>query len=130
MNEAIELHDSVLATTSNIGEKVVLWLRPGYVHRSPGCAGKDAGSGWHQAATITVFDGSISSDVLLPATISDGSLRIGRQLYDNLIPARGTFEDTIELWLGLSAGESLTVRGARLVVALQGEPVYIEEFNP
>ena len=130
MNEAIELHDSELAAVTFSSGSAVLSLSSAYIHRSTGRPGLDAGSGWSQRATLTFGDTiPIPSLPQLPATISDGFLRIGSTLHSNVIPASGSFEDSIELSIVLTTAEPLTIRAQRVSIQLHGEPSFIESFN-
>ncbi|TCO90988.1 hypothetical protein EV701_109138 [Chthoniobacter flavus] len=66
---------------------------------------------------------------LLPATISDGFLRIGTEHHSNVIPASGTFADVIELSIVLGTSEALTIRGQRIRIQLHDEPSFVENFK-
>ncbi len=131
MNEGIELHDSELAAvTCSDGEAVVL-LSPAYIHRSVGTPCVDAGSGWLQQATLTISSASLSSTpTALPATISEGSLRIASAEHSNVIPANRTFAGAIEFFLVLSTGEAVAIRGQRISIQLHGESSFVENFGP
>ncbi|MDR3404692.1 MAG: hypothetical protein P4L99_19470 [Chthoniobacter sp.] len=128
--KAIELHDSELAAISCVNGATMFSLSPAYVHRSSGRAGRDTGLGWWQEGTLTIAGASISAAIQLPATISDGSLRIAGELHDNCIPAAGTFDGPIELQLLFDTSEKLMIRGERLTVELRGEPSGLEDFSP
>jgi hypothetical protein len=130
LGHVIELHDSELAAVSQIGTSAVLSFAPAYVHESSGKPGVDAGFGWYQPATFTITRASIGSPVQMPVTIAEGSLRIGDTLHQNIVPAAGTFEGSIELSLVLSTEETLTVRGDTLHIELTGEPSVAEDFSP
>ena len=130
MNEAIELHDSELVAATFSGGEAVVSLSPAYIHRSIGQPGTDAGSGLLQPATLTLSSVSLTSEpTRLPATISDGYLRIGSDLHTNIIPASGTFSGAIELSLTLSTAETLTIRARRISIQLHDEPSFVESFN-
>ena len=130
MNEAIELHDSELVAVTFSGGEAVVSLSPAYIHRSIGQPGTDAGSGLLQPATLTLSSVSLTSEpTRLPATISDGYLRIGSDLHTNIIPASGTFSGAIELSLTLSTAETLTIRARRISIQLHDEPSFVESFN-
>ncbi len=130
LNSGIELHDSHLAAISFADGVAVVSLSPVYVHRSVGRPGVDSGSGWLQSATLTLGNASlVSRPVLLPATISEGSLRIGSEAHANLIPAAGIFTGAIELSLVLSHGGPVTIHGQRICIQLHGEPSFVENFD-
>ncbi len=130
MNEGIELHDSELVAVTCSGGEAVVSLSSAYIHRTTGSPGVDSDSGWLQPAMLTISAASLSTTpTLLPATISDGFLRIGSAHHSNVIPASGTFADAIELSLVLSTGEALTIRGQRISIQLHGESSFVESFN-
>jgi hypothetical protein len=131
VNECIELHDSELATISISGGEVVVSFSSAYIHRSTGRPGIDSGTGWLQPATLTLTDALlVSMPVELPATISDGFLRIGSDHHDNGIPASGTFEGAIELSIVLATAEVLAIRGQRISIQLHGTATFVENFDP
>ncbi len=131
MNEGIELHDSVIAAIVVSDTSTVVSFSIAYVHRSHGLAGSDAGSVYIQPATLTFIG---ASPVPLPMDfgeyISDGFLRIDDTVYDNLIPTGGSFEGAIEFSVVLSTAETLTIRAQQVHTQFQGEPRYLEEFEP
>jgi len=129
VNEAIELHDSELATVTFAGASAVVSFRPAYLHRSAGRPACDAGSGWLQPATLVISAASVSARIQLPATVSAGSLRLGAELHENIIPAGGTFAGPIELSLLLTTSESLIIRGDHVTISLEGDPTYLEDVN-
>jgi hypothetical protein len=131
VNEGIELHDSELSAVSFRDGSAVVSLSPAYVHRSSGVPGTDVGSGWSQPATLT-FTGTspVPIPTELPAWVSEGLLRIGDTVHNNLIPSSGSFEGAVEFSIALVTGEALIIRGQRISIQLHGEPSYIEEFKP
>jgi hypothetical protein len=129
VNEAIELHDSELAAVSFRDGCAIVSFRPAYIHHSQGVPGSDPGSGWLQNATLTFSDASPApSPSQLPATVSDGSLRIGDALHTNVIPASGAFDGAIELSITLSTAETFAIRAQHLTIQLQGERRFIDNF--
>ena len=135
MNQEIELHDSELAAISSLGDQIILSFEPAYIHRSLGRPGIDPGTGWTQDVTLTIRGVSAFSQVVLPATVSSGWLRIGDKLYENAMPAAGTFESPIEFSAVVFAQDftvrsDINIRGSSLTVVLNGEPHYVEEFPP
>jgi hypothetical protein len=130
VNDGIELHDSDLAAITCSGEELVVSLSPAYIHRTTGSPGVDPGTGWLQPATLTFRAASlISSPALLPATISDGFLRIGSEQHSNVIPAGGAFTGLVELSLVLTTGEALIIHGQSIRIQLHGEPSFVENFG-
>jgi len=130
VNERIELHDSELAAVSVSGSEAVVSFSSAYIHRTAGIPGVDSGSGWLQPATLTLTDAlSVSNPVVLPATVSEGFLRVGSDLHSNIIPASGAFDGAIELSIVLTTAEVLTIRGRRISIQLHGTPSFVESFN-
>ena len=132
MNQAIELHDSDLVSIKSIGDSVVLAFAPAYIHCSSGRPGIDSGTGWTQAATLAIRSASAFSPVTLPAEVSSGWLRVGHEVYQNVIPV-GTFDGAIEFSAIAFAKDFLvrndiTIRCSHLTITLEGEPSHVEEF--
>lgn len=131
MNEGIELHDSAIAAISVNEVSLALSFSHVYLHRSSGHAGRDAGGVYVQPAVLTFV---VASAAPLPtdlsAWISEGFLRIDDTVYDNLIPAGGSFEGAIEFSVTLTTAETLTIQAKQVHIQLQGEPRYLEEFAP
>lgn len=130
MNENIELHDSDLAAVSTRDGEIVVTLAPAYIHRSAGLPGIEGGSGWLQPAALS-FGEAVLVDLpaKLPATISEGVLRIGGAVHSNLIPGAGEFRDPIELALVLTTGETLTIEAHRLRIDLHGVASFVENYD-
>lgn len=129
--EAIELHDSELAAVSRNGDEILVSLSRAYLHRSSGRPGVDAGTGWVQPATLTLEGATlICTSTVFPTWISDGHLRVGSEMHDNLIPAVGDFSGAVELSLVLAMGGTVVVQGHRFVIQLHGEAVFVESYDP
>jgi hypothetical protein len=121
VNEGIELHDSELAAVDSRDGSVHLTLSPAYIHRG--------GSGWLQDATLTIRGaGSAPSIADLPAAIWEGSLRVGDDCHNNLIPPTGTFEGVISLSITLVRGEAFTIEGDHASIELHGQPRFVEKI--
>ena len=131
MNEAIELHASELAAITWRGDQAVISLSPAYIHRSAGTPGASPGFGCWQSATLIIGGASlVSKPARFPAAISNRSLCLGTRLYDNIIPACGTFEDATELSLVLVTGEVFVIRGKQFAIRLHEDPhPSIENFD-
>jgi len=131
VNEGIELHDSGLSAVTFGDGSAIVSLSPAYVHRSPGTPGSDAGSGWTQDATLTFAETwAVPSLAGLPAWVSEGFLWIGDTIYENLIPANGSFEGAVEFSILLATAQTLTIRARSVTVQLHGTASYIEDFEP
>jgi hypothetical protein len=129
MNERIELHDSNLAAVTISGEEAVVSFAPAYIHRSAGRPGVDAGTGWWQQAMLTFAGASLHSQPgKIPATVSEGYLRIGSKSHSNIIPANGDFHGAIEFSIRLCTAESLILRAQHVRIRLLGEASFGEDF--
>lgn len=128
LNRMIELHDSEVVSIAEVGSQLVILLRA-YVHQSAGRPGRDAGTGWVQAAALTLAHGEVEGDwPELPADIFNGDLLIDGRLLENEIPIPFEHLGQIVLRVELAPACSLAVRGSGAVLTLLGEPVYVEEF--
>ncbi len=130
MNEMIELHDSALFAISWADGVAIILLRPVHVHRSEGRPGIDAGTVWLQEAMFTVTNVTINAHGSLPATIMGGSLAVGAEVRENLIPAAGVLVGKIKLELKLDNARYFTVDCEQLMITLTGEAKFLENFEP
>ena len=130
MNEMIELHDSKLVAVSWADGVVVVMLSPACVHRSEGRPGVDAGTVWRQSAMFTMTDAVVSAHGVLPVTVRGGSLQIGTEEHQNIIPAAGVFSASVKLKLDLNDRDHLMVTAGQLLITLTGEAEYLEKFEP
>ena len=97
----------------------------------------DAGTGWTQEAALRITDAQVDGAFSVALQVwdgtivylSDGSLRIGDVISDNLIPIPLRITADIHLRL-VSCGEVVQVRGTSAYLELIGEPKYVEEFKP
>ena len=119
MNTAIELHDSEVSAVTFDGDSAVVSLSPAYLHH--------ASSGWLQPATLT-FRGisPTTAPTDLPAWVSDGFLRLGGTLHDNLLPVSVVFDGPVEFSIVLVTAQTLSIQAQHVSVELLGEPSYVE----
>jgi hypothetical protein len=100
LNQAIEIHDSVLGSIEVVDRTVTLNLAPAYIHTSLGEPGADPGSGWTQNVTVVIEDGIAEVKIPNPpGDLSDGSLTIGLQSSSNTMPLPLQCEDSVRLKL-------------------------------
>ena len=128
MNEMIDLRDSKLVAVSWADGVAVVMLGPAFIHRSEGRPGVDAGTVWRQSAMFTLTNALVSAHALLPESVRSGSLRIGAELRENIIPAAGVFSAAVELRLDLNDKDHLNVTGDQIMITLTGEPELVENF--
>ncbi|MGD0791362.1 MAG: hypothetical protein ABR920_06290 [Terriglobales bacterium] len=108
-----------------------------YIHQSEGRLFEDAGTGWTQEAVLRITDAQVDGAFSAALQVwggdivylSDGSLRMGDVISDNLIPIPLRITTDIQLKLE-SCGETVEVRGTSAHLELIGEPKYVEEFPP
>ncbi len=125
-NASIELHDSDLDGIDRTPTALSLRLRA-YVHRSNGEPGVDPGTGWCQAAIVTLFDGRLDTlPIELPATIYEGEVRVGDHDYC-LIPCPFARDGKTSVSLVFSNGDRLLVTATGLTIAFSGEPEFVED---
>ena len=129
MNQAIELHDSVLMRVVQSGTTVRIDLRA-MVHESSDEPGAGASEVWVQQAEIVMM--GVLSHLAVPDTeqrICDGALTIGNRVEDNLIPLPAYHNDHVELALELADGSTLSVAGTTIRIELGSSRKYLEKFS-
>jgi hypothetical protein len=137
MRSAIELHDSTVLRVNNEGNDVVIDL-DAYLHRSEGEPGRDPGTGWTQLARFRLSEGHVRCD---PGDIGSfeilhGSLRVGEELFGNVLPVPLAREARVEVALegfvldGDAEGQDVSLRadGCAIEVMLVGAPSFVEDF--
>jgi hypothetical protein len=128
-NSAIEIYDSTLASVTDNGGHVVIELKPAYIHRSTGTPGVDPGGGWAQDVIVRVENGTIDGDVPeMPCDLWEGSLQVGNQTIENIIPLPVDYQGAVKLILVAQDESRLVVQGSGISATLTGEPKFIEEF--
>jgi hypothetical protein len=127
---AIELHDSDLKYLKLSGGSLEIALAPAYIHKSDGIPGSDRGTGWVQDALILVEDAESSVESFeTPCELGGGTLKIGTDVYDNLIPL--PLDRTAAVLLTLDSmwnDHHISIRGSSVKISLVGEPKYVEVF--
>ncbi len=128
-NRAIELYDSTLTSLVKEGQRVVVDLQPAYIHRSTGTPGVDPGGGWAQDVILVVEQATIDGSVPdLPCDLWEGSLRVGHQTIENIIPLPLDYRGDVQLMLVTQTDSGVIVRGSAISATPVGEPKFIEEF--
>ena len=141
MNREIELHDSVIEDVVREGDDLVVRFSHVVVHETLGTPGVDAGICLRQEATLRISNGRSSPDILQwPVRITDGELRLGDQVLDNMFPTSMDHEgptllsllvyddDSVFTQLGIS-GSGVQVRTHGLAENLDDFPG-IEKYGP
>lgn len=136
-NRAIEIHDSAVDQISLENGVAVIHFPSVYIHQSDGRPAVDAGTGWAQEAVLRIGDahveGAFTEEMLEVSGyyahyLKDGSIRIGDQVSDNLIPVPMNVTADIQLILQ-SWYETVRIRGNSCSLELIGEASYVEEFK-
>ncbi|RYG24966.1 hypothetical protein EON82_08840 [bacterium] len=133
LNAAIELHDTTLGSIQELPDgSLVVRFAPAYVHRSAGTPGVDDGIGEVQNCSLIVATGQIEGEIgKLPTAVLDGELHIGEVNFGNMIDLTCKVEDepvALTLFLAQDFRE-IRVSGRGLVIRLEGDPKYVEEFG-
>jgi hypothetical protein len=119
----VELHDSVLHSVTQVGHMCLIALRPAYLYEVNVASG-EAGTCMRQDAVLELGYGSVDGSLGdLPDPILDGSLIIGSNLIENLIPVPFEGTEAIKLRLFMWPDYREIVISARgLTVRLEGVP--------
>jgi hypothetical protein len=127
MRWALEFHDSRLAGLQRLGRKVVIQLKPAYLHSSDGEPGISPGSAWHQNAELIFNSATVDAAADSDGWISEGTLNFqGVKL--NLIPAPCRVCGGLAVSFTLNNGDTVTIRAESMELRLLGDAVYIEKF--
>src|SRR5580658_9221269 len=126
---AMEIYDSTLVSVADEGGHVVIDFKPAYIHRSTGTPGVDPGGGWAQDVVLRVENGTIDGGVPeMPCDLWEGSLQVGNQKIENIIPLPLDYEGAVTLILVAQDENRVVIRGSAISAILVGEPKFIEEF--
>jgi hypothetical protein len=126
---AIEIYDSTLASVVDDGRNVVVALKPAYIHRSTGTPGVDPGGGWAQDVILRLENGTIDGSLPeMPCDLWEGSLQVGNQKNENIIPLPLDYRGAVTLILVPQDESRVVIRGSAVFAILVGEPKFIEEF--
>jgi hypothetical protein len=126
---AMEIYDSTLVSVADDGGHVVIDFKPAYIHRSTGTPGVDPGGGWAQDVVLRVENGTIDGGVPeMPCDLWEGSLQVGNQKIENIIPLPLDYQGAVTLILVAQDESRVVIRGSAISAILVGEPKFIEEF--
>ena len=129
MNNLIELHDSTVVRITRCSDSFVVHFAPAYVHRSQGRPGFDPGTGWVQDVDLVISEFVVESGFTeMPVDLDGGSLRVGTDVFENLIPIPLDVGAAIQFSAIGKSGESLLIRGNAATVFSVGEARYVEDF--
>ena len=136
-NRVIEIHDSAVDRITMENGTALIHFPSVYIHQFEGRLFEDAGTGWTQEATLRIRDAQVDGAFSVALQVwdgnidylSDGSLRTGEVISDNLIPIPLGITAEIELTLE-SCGEKVHVCGTSANLELIGEAKFIEKSKP
>ena len=133
VNREIELHDSVIEDVVREGDDFVVRFSHVVVHETLGTPGVDAGVCLSQEATLRISNGRSSPETLQwPVRITDGELRLGDQLLDNMLPTSINHQGPTLLSLLVYDDDSvftqLSISGTGLCVVTHGLAEYLDDF--
>ncbi len=136
-NRVIEIHDSAIDRITIENSVASIHCPSVSIHQFEGEPFEDAGIGWTQEAVLRVTDARVDGTFSAALQVwggdivylSDGSLRMGDVISDNLIPIPLRITTDIQLKLE-SCGETVEVRGTSAQLELIGEPKFAEALPP
>jgi hypothetical protein len=124
----MELHDSELVGLRAEGSALVVRLEA-YVHEWEHIDGVWQGTGWSRPCDLIIHGSSTDAVVPVPIAVSDGTLCVGPDEYNNLLPLPFHVSGFVGLRLDLTNGQSLALRGSGVELAQgSGESKMIERL--
>ena len=128
--DAIEFHDSTVAGITPSENSIIVQFRPAYVHRSDGRPGFDAGSGFLQNLDLVLSEAVLKSTFTeLPCDLGDGSLSVGNEVFDNLVPHPFDLRGKVRFSAINEHAERLDIQGTQAIVLPVGEARYLERYE-
>jgi hypothetical protein len=126
---AVEFHDSVVAAVYHEGAIITIDFSPAYVHRSEGTPDIARGTGWAQRALMTLSGYHISGELpKLPCSLSGGTVELGSEVYNNLIPVPFNFTGVVRVTLSFADDSCIDLSACELAIDVFGDATYIEEL--
>lgn len=132
MNCALELHDSDIRSISLAGADLRVTFEPGYVHRSLGRPGIDAGIGYLQSVELVFANAQFSvSGAVCSGKVSDGFIEGDHVKHLNVVPLPLALAGGVLAELRFTSGAVLTVQasGVSCVTTGDAEPNFAEPYE-
>jgi hypothetical protein len=131
MNAAIEMHDSECLAIELNGWGDGFVLLDAYVHRTDGEPGISPGDGGVQRIRIKVEGMTIEGEVgALPAYVYEGSLVVGADTQDNMIPFPVVYTEPVRLSMMLGDDARVVVAsGKGLSIEPESEFRFVERVD-
>ena len=129
MITAMEMHDSVLSSATWHGSDVTLTFDKAYIHK---CSDDDSqvGTGWSQVAVLRLGDCRLSRDLPnLPCELAGGVISEKGLIHDNVVALPYVASGDLYVTLEFVSGETVSLHGKHLSLAVTGEPVFIENVS-
>lgn len=128
-NSALEFHDSQVAYVESRGEDLIIHLAAGYVHRSDGRPGVDAGAGYLAPISIRFANAKFVGDLgLCIGLLWEGWICLGEVKMTSLpLPYQGV--GTISATLQFANGTGLEVTSSAIECALSGDEKFVESYS-
>lgn len=129
MNEALEFHDSKVASVVRESGVMRMSLEPAYVHRSSGRPGIDAGKGYVQSAEIAFSDARVEQEGACIGSLSSGSISCDDQVFDNVLPMPFSVAGAVQAKFEFASGGVLQVWALACACWSKGEARYVEAYE-
>jgi hypothetical protein len=131
MNNAVELHDSVVAEVTSDGRNLRVVFRPAYVHRSEGLPGCDSGWGYLQPVEYLFQDATYIEIGECKGSVSDGVVTSERVQYPNIVPLPLSIGGAIRAELVFLSGGLLRIsaQGFSCTVVGETDPAFKERYE-
>ena len=128
MNEALELHDSVVSFIEQSGSSVIVEFESAYIHRTAGRPGLDHGDVLLQAARLVFRKADVTGEVArCRGSLSAGVVNVQADAL-SLIPV--PFDDigVVRCQLVFVTGEVVNIEGRGFSCSVHGEATFLERF--
>ena len=127
MKSGLELHDSRIDQAEIFGTDARVHFSHAYIYKSKGTPGRDPGTGWSQAALLTITNAALTAPwPALPNTIADGVLEVGG-IRHTLLPLPFKRRGDVTLSLAFTDGTRLEIKGRGASIELLGDAIYLED---
>lgn len=128
-NAALEFHDSQVAQIMPTDSDLIVHFSAGYVHRSDGRPGIDAGAGYVAPIFIRLVSARWVGDLgLCIGMLWDGCISEGESKM-SLIPLPYRRVGDISAHFQFANGEELTVAASAIECSLTGEETFVESYG-
>jgi hypothetical protein len=134
MPDWLEFHDSDLTQVTTTEGQIACVLDT-YIHRWESGPGGWVGTGWMQQVRI-VLSGAPAPPALplLPEEIADGSLLLGEEDANGLVPVPFQASGKVRLWLQLGTADEIALSGTAVRIEAIADARYLEalpaDFRP